>query len=78
MSEEERSSQCSRLLSAAYAHSCMFVTSCCSVTMVTFNRWLAPCHRMTLHVMFSGQTPHMDSNKGLGVYCLFNALPVHA
>lgn len=59
-----------------HAHSCMFVTSCCSVTTVTVNRWLAPRHRMTLHIMFPGQTPHTDENKGLGAECLFKAPPV--
>lgn len=44
---------------------CMSVTSRCSVTPVTSNRWLALCHRMTLHLMFSGQMPHMDDKKGL-------------
>lgn len=68
-------SQCSGLLCPAYTHSCMFVTSCCSVT---FNRWLAPCHRKTLHIMFSGQMPHMEGSEGLGAEWLFNALPIHA
>lgn len=68
-------SQCSGLLCPAYTHSCMFVTSCCSVT---FNRWLAPCHRKTLHIMFSGQIPHMEGSEGLGAEWLLNALPIHA
>lgn len=76
MSEAERAGQRSRLLPATFA------TSRCIVTAVAFNRCLALCHRMTLHIMFSGQMPHTDKGLGFSI-CLMlctetlNSLPLH-